>query len=58
MSSFSSFLSKPDDSKPEENGIGEEGVDGQKDGQKELTFEEDEEEEAFYSKDLPEYACR
>ncbi|XP_071845963.1 regulator of nonsense transcripts 1-like [Apostichopus japonicus] len=49
---------EPDDSKPEENGIGEVGVDGQKDGQKELTFEEDDEEEAFYSKDLPEYACR
>ncbi|PIK42726.1 putative nonsense-mediated mRNA decay protein [Apostichopus japonicus] len=32
---------EPDDSKPEENGIGEVGVDGQKDGQKELTFEED-----------------
>ena len=47
--------------KPVENGFAEEaagdGVEAATEGVKELTFEEDEE-ESFYTKDLPQHACK
>lgn len=56
-----SMQAEPSD-KPVENGFAEDGatdgVDEAAEGIKELTFEEDEEDQAFYTKDLPTHACK